>query len=189
MYDQRGRKLSLIEQVLRENGAFVTRISAQDIVIDPRVRIKCFIPVCNSYNRGLMCPPNLPPVHEFQEALKLFNIALLVQYRQPLSGNEETDYRDLFEGARKLHHLINLGEKEAFAQGFRFATGLIAGSCHLCDECVGIASGEPCRHPFKARPSMEAMGIDVMATVEKAGLSLQFPVTDEVVWTGIILID
>jgi predicted metal-binding protein len=36
---------------------------------------------------------------------------------------------------------------------------------------------------------MEAMGIDVVATVEKAGLSIDsFPITNRVTWTGLILL-
>ncbi|NSW81971.1 MAG: DUF2284 domain-containing protein [Syntrophothermus sp.] len=189
MHDEKETKLSSIERVLQDHGGHVARIPAREIVVDPRVRLKCLVPVCDSYNRGLMCPPNLPMVNEFQEALRLYNIALLVQYRQFFVPERERHYADVFGGARKLHFMINLGEKEAFRLGFRFAAGLIGGACHLCDECVGIASGKPCRHPFEARPSMEAMGIDVVATAEKAGLSLRFPVSDEVVWNGLLLID
>jgi predicted metal-binding protein len=35
---------------------------------------------------------------------------------------------------------------------------------------------------------MEAMGIDVIATTEKAGLPVSFPISDRVTWTGLILI-
>jgi predicted metal-binding protein len=35
---------------------------------------------------------------------------------------------------------------------------------------------------------MEAMGIDVLATLEKAGLPGRFPVRDRVDWTGLLLI-
>ncbi len=187
--DEKERKLSSIEQVLERHGGLAKRISVRDIVIDPRVRLKCFIPLCDSYNRGLMCPPNLPPVAEFLEALECYDIALLIQYRQALNSESSRDLSEAFEGARKLHYLVNLGEKEAFRMGFRFAAGLIGGSCHLCEECVGSGSNKPCRHPFEARPSMEAMGIDVVATALRVGIPLQFPVTDEVVWTGLLLVD
>jgi predicted metal-binding protein len=35
---------------------------------------------------------------------------------------------------------------------------------------------------------MEAMGIDVIATAEKAGLPVTFPVKNRVTWTGLILL-
>lgn len=189
MEGRQGDGLALIERVLREKGAEVTTIPVSKIAIDPRVRIKCLVPLCDSYNRCLMCPPNLPPLGEFREALCRFNRAVLVQYRQRLQPGEERELENISMGARRLHELVNLGEKQAFMSGFRFATGLIAGRCHLCEECVGVDSGQPCRHPFQARPSMEAMGIDVAATVENAGIPVPFPVVDEVIWTGLILID
>ena len=37
---------------------------------------------------------------------------------------------------------------------------------------------EACRHPFEARPSMEAVGIDVVATAEAAGLAVELPADD-----------
>jgi len=42
---------------------------------------------------------------------------------------------------------------------------------------------------FLSRPvSMEAMGIDVVATLESVGWPSGFPVTDRVTWTGLILV-
>jgi predicted metal-binding protein len=35
---------------------------------------------------------------------------------------------------------------------------------------------------------MEAMGIDVIATAEKAGLPLTFPIENKVTWMGLILL-
>ena len=43
--------------------------------------------------------------------------------------------------------------------------------------------------PFEARPSMEAVGIDVVATAEAAGLSVELPAEDHPAWTGLLLID
>jgi len=81
------------------------------------------------------------------------------------------------------------GEKMAFEGGLHFATGLIGGCCRLCEECVAVQGETKCRFPFKARPSMEAMGIDVFSTLEKVGLPVSgLPVKNRVTWTGLILI-
>ncbi len=85
--------------------------------------------------------------------------------------------------------MVNFAEKKAFAEGFLFAAGFIGGCCRLCDECVAVRGGIQCRFPFKARPSMEAMGIDVIATAKKVGMPVFFPISDRVTWTGLILID
>ena len=54
---------------------------------------------------------------------------------------------------------------------------------------TGTSTSEPCRKPFRARPSMEAVGIDVLATAAAAGLPVQMPATDDPVWTGLLLLD
>jgi len=98
---------------------------------------------------------------------------------------------EAFRHAKTLHELINLGEKEAFEAGFRFAAGLIGGCCRLCDVCVA-AGFWGCRRglsiSFQGPSSMEAMGIDVVATLESVGWPSGFPVTDRVTWTGLILV-
>lgn len=172
---------------LKEQGASRGKvIGVKDIVVDERVRLKCLIPLCDSYNRNLMCPPRLPTVTLFRNALARFSRAILIQVSAEL---EKPD--DAFLHAKKLHELVNQGEKEAFEAGFRFAAGLIGGCCRLCETCVAAdprTAGTACRFPFRARPSMEAMGIDVIVTAEAAGWSSAFPVTDHVTWTGLILV-
>jgi len=162
----------------------VRPISVDSLVVDERVRLKCQVPLCDSYGRNFTCPPLLPPVSEFREMLARFGGAVLVQVSAdgPFDPPEK-----VFVHARKLHGLMNRAEKTAFEAGFHFAAALIGGCCRLCDECAAVLPGEPCRHPFRARPSMEAMGIDVLATLEKAGLPGRFPVRKRVDWTGLLL--
>lgn len=160
------------------------RINAADIIIDERVRLKCQVPLCDSYNRNLMCPPHTPSVAVFEETLSRYSRAILLQVCASAGGSN-----DPFRPAKRLHELVNIAEKEAFLSGFRFAAGFIGGCCRLCRQCVAVRGGITCRFPFKARPSMEAMGIDVIATTARAGLPISFPVSDFVTWTGIILLD
>ena len=182
--------LDSIISLLKEQGASaVVLANIADIVVDERVRLKCRVPVCDSYNKNLMCPPHVSSVAEFREALRNYEQAILIQISADLHETCANAPRDeVFLPARKLHELVNLGEREAFAAGFRFAAGFIGGCCRLCDECVAAQGGTSCRFPFNARPSMEAMGIDVIATAEKAGLHLTFPIKNKVTWTGLILI-
>lgn len=80
-------------------------------------------------------------------------------------------------------------ESAAFKRGLRFAAAFGGGDCKLCATCVGQGSDEPCRHPFEARPSMEALGIDVIATAANAGLRIEMPAIDAPRWTGLLLLD
>ena len=183
-------RIKKIIAALDEAGATRTiLIKAQDVVVDERVRLKCRIPICEAYGQNLMCPPHVPPVEEFRRALGEFSDALLVQLTASVPKSSEGPKEDVFSAAKRLHELVNLGERTAFEAGFHFATGLIGGCCRLCDECEGVKAGGRCAHPFKARPSMEAMGIDVTATTEKAGLEIpSYPIDQSVTWTGLILL-
>jgi len=121
--------LNDIISLLKERGASaVVLTNTADIVVDERVRLKCRVPVCDTYNKNLMCPPYVPSVTEFREALKNYKQAILIQVSALLHethANAPTE--EIFIPARKLHELVNLGEREAFTAGFRFAAGFIGG--------------------------------------------------------------
>jgi len=183
-------RLSRVIDTLKKKGASEVRvIKAAHVIVDERVRLKCQVPICDSYGKNLMCPPYLPSVADFRDALARYDRALIVQLSVPLHRKAKGRTRAVFDPARVLHELINLGERLCFEAGYRFATGLIGGCCRLCETCIALEPEGHCRHPFRARPSMEAMGIDVIGTLEKAKLPLlRFPVQDKVTWTGLILL-
>lgn len=212
------KKTKELEAFAREKGADRTKtFSARSVVIDERVRMKCQIPLCPHYGRTLTCPPNIPTVDEFKKALSLYKKALLVQMVSPLKTDVESydreevreftknpakktkkkggdnpedvdDFADVKSAAKRLHTLVNEVELKAMGLGFHYALGLIGGECMLCAECVGVGSGHACRRPYEARPSMEGVGIDVVATSEKAGLPFESPPKNEIVWSGLVLI-
>jgi predicted metal-binding protein len=184
----------------RHGATYARIISAKDIVVDRRVRLKCAIPICSSYGRHLMCPPNLMSVDEFKAILSSYEKALIVQIEADYNSSDRSKDKSLSKGLedeivepnelmKELHELVNHMEALAFKMGFYFATGLIGGECMLCRECVSPRSGKSCRHPFEARPSMEAMGIDVLRTCENAGLKVSLSSKEPVRWTGLILLD
>ena len=176
-----------------------------NVVMDPRVSLKCQIPRCLHYGRNLMCPPSCVRPEDFAIALRRYKFTVLVQAKiitdlasveRRLGAaslieviNDEDYRRQLRASTRSFEGILNKLEKDAMMMGHRFALALSGGACSLCDECVGISSGEPCRHPFEARPSMEAVGIDVILTAENAGAGVEFPVKSDPVWTGILLVE
>lgn len=169
-------------------ASFAQVIPAGRILMDPRTRLKCRVPLCPSYGRNLMCPPFLPPYDEAEAMLRRYTQALLIKLEIKLLGAD--DKETAYEGAVRLHKLINTVERTAFERGYRFAAGLIGGTCRLCPRCVAESGGTHCRHPFEARPSMEAMGVDVLGTLEALGLRKPaFPARDVVEWTGLLLLE
>ncbi len=176
-------------------------IEVGDIAVDKRVRLKCLVPLCASYGRNLMCPPNLMSVDEFASTLALYGKALILQVVTTCDSTDKSEgclsrrtcdeleaSTNTVEWKTKLHRLVNLLETRAFKEGFYLAAGLTGGDCSLCPECAALKGGEPCRHPFQARPSMEAMGIDVMKTCDNVGLPISFSSGEKVRWTGLVLL-
>jgi len=186
-------------RLAESRGASCAKIvDSGKIAIDRRVRLKCEIPVCSSFNRHQMCPPNLMPVEEFERIVRSYKRTILLQVEGEADSSDRTEggiCKELddsiapTESQRKLHRLVNELEAAAFKKGFYLATGLIAGECVLCPECVPPSSGEPCRRPFEARPSMEAMGIDVVRTCRNAGMEVNLSSKEKVRWTGLVLLD
>lgn len=180
-------------------------LPATAVVVDERVNLKCRVPLCSGYGHNLMCPPNVMAAAETREVLRRYGDALVVQLDIPVT-QERVDERldgktyadaasdaEQIEGLResqtRFAHIMTDLERAAFKMGYRYAASFSGGECVLCDECVGQTSGERCRHPFEARPSMEAVGIDVVATAEAAGLSVELPADEHPAWTGLLLID
>lgn len=131
-------------------------IKTGTIVTGPWVRWKCKYG-CDGYNSGLCCPPNTPDYRETRELVDSYEKALLVHCTD--DANRTKDLTDI---------VVTL-EREVFLAGHFKAFSLGAGPCNLCGEC----SMEVCRHPEKARPSMESCGIDVFTTARNNGYTIE----------------
>lgn len=112
---------------------------------------------CPGYGRSWLCPP-----------LSDESCASLRQYRHvAVRGLRITPSHDCaLSGAELLQHVRKDFEKELLELETQFdgyACGF-SGACPYCGDmpCARI-SGEPCRHPSLARPSLEAFGFDVSA--------------------------
>lgn len=116
------------------------------------VRWKCQFG-CGAYGSSLVCPPHTPTPEQTR--------AMLDEYTRAV----------LFEaGRREPKRIAAALERELFLAGCYKAFGFGAGPCRHCERC---AFGEGCRHPYEARPAMEACGIDVFATVRKHGFVIE----------------
>lgn len=183
----------------------VSVLPAGQVVIDPRVRLKCLAPVCPNYGVNLMCPTRVMDHEEFTRVLRCYSHGILVQssicdspekMQDFMNGESlgiteaETEYpMTIRKGLNDLLDLICKLERDAVNMGYRFSAGLSGGPCKLCDRCVGQKSGAPCKHPMRARPSMQAMGIDVFKTAENAGMPPRGQNGEDAFWTGLLLVE
>ena len=189
-------------QRARDLGASQAKaVPIADIVVDERALLKCLVPICSHYGVDLVCPPNVLPVSQFREILKRYHNAILIKVDVP-SDNlpagkkiklpeapKSKNMRIFRDAQKKLLEIVGQIESVCITEGYPFAAGFTGGSCPLCEECVGVKSGLPCRYPFKARPAMEAMGIDVVATARRVGVDLDFAQGASRSWVGLVLVD
>jgi len=191
----------LVQMALSEGAKAAKIISARMVVVDERVRLKCEVPRCAKFNQYLTCPPYVMDVATFSRVLSQYEWCLLVQVEaENLDSTDKCSGRIagsvLRENLRRHHpyqlkllNIIERMEAAAFKKGMRFAAGFTGGECVLCERCVDNKMSDPCRHPFQARPAMEGVGIDVVRTAENAGLPIHLSSSENVLWTGLVLLE
>ncbi|MEK6978332.1 MAG: DUF2284 domain-containing protein [Candidatus Hydrothermarchaeota archaeon] len=190
----------IVNVALAEGATEAKVIDTKDVVVDKRVRMKCEIPLCSGFNNYLMCPPNVMPVEEFEDILRRYKKAVIIQVEGDVNTLEKSGkglskemYKEMAalhtKAKTKLHNIVNKVEAEAFKAGHYLATGLVGGRCVLCKDCVLSTGSRQCRNPHKARPSLESVGIDVQKTCANVGLKMRLSSSENARWTGLVLLD
>jgi Predicted metal-binding protein len=135
------------------------------IVVSQWVRMKCHFG-CNEYGVTATCPPNVPPVSECERFFREYKRAVVFHFEKRVPKPE-----DRFAWTRKVNLKLLKLEKDIFLSGHEKAFLLFLDSCNICPECPG--KKEECREPKMARPTPEALGVDVYKTVRQIGYSIQ----------------
>ena len=196
------RRFSEFTGIALKAGATAARIiHAKRVAIDERVRLKCEVPRCAGYGQFLTCPPYVMSVDTFKKVVSRYRWGLIVQVEaRDIDSMDKgkgrinqailKEYRELHRPFKlKLFEIVEAVESAAFKKGMRFAAGFVGGSCVLCERCVSDKLSKACRHSFRARPPMEAVGIDVVKTAQNAGLPIHLSSSKNVVWTGLVLLE
>lgn len=103
------------------------------------------------------------PVDSLREALGRYRLAVVFRLQAEGSGAEREK-----EALERLYRLVSKLESTCFYKGYHLALGLASGNCRdvFCSSerrCQAMIKGKPCLHPNKARPSIEACGLDPTA--------------------------
>ncbi|MGC8492180.1 MAG: DUF2284 domain-containing protein [Syntrophobacteraceae bacterium] len=154
----------------RAGFSFARVIDTREIAVESWVRLKCRFG-CGRYGSSLQCPPYALDEGKMRDVISGYRWALLVQGEPP---------------STLFHERLLALERSFFLEGYSEALAFGAGPCPICPSCPEDGR---CRFPEKARPSLEACGVDVYETARRAGLPLN-PVSHRqgyVKYVGLVL--
>ncbi len=152
------------DYAIRIGATGVRAIQPSSVVTAPWVRWKCQFG-CEGYNSSHCCPPDTPTFEETRKVLDSYQRALLFH----IETLPDTSRRRNLKQYR--HKLIDL-EEEMFKDGYYKAFAMLAGPCDVCRACSKL-EGDVCKNRYRARPSMEACGIDVYQTARNNGFHIK----------------
>jgi predicted metal-binding protein len=167
--------LTYFRQKALEFGASVAEVIPADWVqIDERVRLKCAIPLCPYYNKSIYCPPHTPSIELMRKAVERYRHAILfaLDVIPAECFSDRSKKQAAAKWSKKTFEIVGRLETLAFGRGYYLAMGYGQASCKkaLCrQETCLVLEGGKCPYPLKARPSMEAVGMDVFRLVTKVG--------------------
>ncbi len=155
-----------VESILRDKGFTDFKwLDPMEIVVSQWVRLKCEFG-CPDYGRLASCPPNTPSVEECRRFFAEYSHAIALHFEKvaPDDKVRRTWY------TRTNLKLLKM-EQAVFMAGYPKAFLLFIDSCSICPECV--PNREDCKKPKLARPTVEAMAVDVFSTVRKLGYPIE----------------
>ncbi len=152
-------------------------IDTRKVVVENWVRLKCQYG-CGGYGRYLTCPPYSPTPDYTRKMVGEYSQGLLMQIENLSSGTK-------LRLTSKLRNIVVELEREIFLDGYHKTFGMAAGPCRFCKTCD---IQQPCEHPYRARPSMEACGIDVYQTARNCGFELEVVRTEDCPYSYVALI-
>jgi len=155
-----------LDAIFRKRGFPDFRwIDPKAIVTAQWVRMKCRFG-CLEYGKTATCPPNTPSVAECERFFGEYKRAVIFHFEKSVARPED---RHAWSRGVNLK-LVDL-EREVFLAGHVKAFLMAMDSCAICAKCTSDPAA--CKFPRRARPSAEAMGIDVYSTVLRAGYPIE----------------
>lgn len=145
-------------------------IKASSISVEDDLVEMCRTPGCAGYGKSANCPPHVMGPKEARYFIAGFEEALFFKLDVApallFSDQRFRTFELIFRIAAGL-------EIKARSSGFKKAKALAAGSCKpvFCNDepCALLFGSGVCMHPSLARPSMEALGINVFKLAHDVG--------------------
>lgn len=151
-----------------------------DAVFEENVKMNCFY--CGKYGNNWRCPPNLPDI-DYRQMFNEFDRGLFVILKYSF-GNDMTKEDVRRESSVVLHKNLLLLEKWLLEHNHPTALSFGAGSCKLCK---GGCGKDGCNNPYMARSPLEATGCNVIKTLRKYDVNINFPAKTNLLRIGLVL--
>lgn len=152
-------------QALKLGATAAEAVLASEVPVDPRVSLKCSIPKCFGYGTSAHCPPHSMKPEETASIIERYRMALVLSLEtpSPVIVRDKTTITERVDAYKKIFEMVSSIESSAFYDGYYLSAGFAAGSCKstFCHKVTcSVLQNEKCRFALRARPSMEAVGID-----------------------------
>jgi predicted metal-binding protein len=186
---QKSQMDDLVRYAMSRGAADAVAIAPADVIVDPRVRLKCLIPRCYKSGTCHHCPPHGLSTSGMQARVSEFAGAVFFRIdvkSEIIAADDLTSH--LISGVMDVRgDLVNLGahymlnysivrllQRRARSAGLGKTMGFGAGPCsdvlcHMQPACTNLLSGGYCRNANLSAPSMEASGMDVFTMAARVG--------------------
>ena len=142
-------------------------IETKEVVLDRAFRAMCEVNSCGVYGKCYMCPPDVGDIEELMKRVGDYAYALVYQTVTELE--DSFDFEGMVAAKKRSYPLAQKFRGVFKDLNISHVLHLGAGGCGVCAVCAK-RTGEPCRFPELAMPSLEAYGIHVSELAKAAGM-------------------
>ena len=151
-----------------------------DAVFEENVKMNCFY--CSKYGNNWRCPPNLPCL-DYPKMFREFDEGLFVVLKYVFSSNGDYVIARR-ESSISLHKILLSLEKWMWLHNRATALSFGGGSCKLCKNGCGVNS---CNNPAMSRSPLEETGCNIIKTIKKYDININFPPMKFLTRVGLLL--
>lgn len=170
-----------IKEILHDKYPDIDAIAIEqkDIVYEERVKLKCFH--CKNYRVKWTCPGHVPPI-DYKKLIGEYDHAAVIICKVPITEGITDEIRNV--STNTLHRALLYLEAELYKHNNSLAMSFIGGSCKLCKNGC---NPNACANPALSRVPWEAIGCNVVKSLENIGVKVVFPPEDYLYRYGLFL--
>lgn len=162
--------LQRLEQQLNELPLYIyTYVDPASIEFSERIRYICKAE-CPMYDKTWACPPAVGAVEACKEKCLGYKSCLLVG---TITEIEDIANMEQALATRPEHEALTNQIRSMFREQGAEPYILSTEACSVCTRCAWL-DGLPCRMPGRMHPCIESHGINLIPTLEEAGIPFQY---------------